>query len=276
MRGDDELAHAFAAEAERLDSSGVNLSVLQNSRGLAALAAGRYDDAYADLARAFDPSDPAYHHRERYVAVGNLAEAAVATGREDEVRGLVAELTASGEPAVERALLWGLHYARAILADDDHAEAEFESALEAVGPQWVFNHARLNLAYGAWLRRHRRVIDSRDPLRAARVAFDELHTPAWCDRARQELRAAGETSRKRQPEAWDELSAQELQIATLAAAGLSNREIGQRLYISHRTVANHLYRIFPKLGVTMRAQLASVLPDHGVADSAGSLSPTPR
>jgi tetratricopeptide (TPR) repeat protein len=163
MRGDDELADAFAAEAERLDSSGVNLSVLQNSRGLAALAAGRYDDAYAHLAWAFDPSDPAYHHREKYVAVGNLAEAAAATGRENEVRGLATELTASAEPAVERALLWGLRYARAILADDDHAEAEFGSALEAVGPQWVFNHARLNLAYGAWLRRQRRVIDSRPP-----------------------------------------------------------------------------------------------------------------
>ena len=272
IRGDDKLATAYAGEAERLDSTGNIMAVLQNARGLAALAAGRYDDAYADLARAFDPSDPAYHHREKYVAVGNLAEAAVATGREDEVRGLVTELIASGEPTVERALLWGLHYARAILTDDDHAEAEFESALEAVGPQWVFNHARLNLAYGAWLRRHRRVIDSREPLRAARVAFDELDTPAWCDRARQELRAAGETSKTRQPEAWDELSAQELQIATLAAAGLSNREIGQRLYVSHRTVANHLYRIFPKLGVTTRGQLAGVLPDQRVADSARSPS----
>ena len=112
----------------------------------------------------------------------------------------------------------------------------------------------------------------REPLRAARVAFDELDTPAWCDRARQELRAAGETSKTRQPEAWDELSAQELQIATLAAAGLSNREIGQRLYISPRTVANHLYRIFPKLGVTTRGQLAGVLPDQRVADSARSPS----
>ena len=163
IRGDDKLATAYAGEAERLDSTGNIMAVLQNARGLAALAAGRYEDAYAQLARAFDPSDPAYHHRERYVAVGNFAEAAVATGREDEVRGLVTELIASGEPTVERALLWGLHYARAILTDDDHAEAEFESALEAVGPQWVFNHARLNLAYGAWLRRHRRVIDSRDP-----------------------------------------------------------------------------------------------------------------
>jgi DNA-binding NarL/FixJ family response regulator len=113
-----------------------------------------------------------------------------------------------------------------------------------------------------WLRRHRRMADSREPLRLARDRFDAMGAPTWGDRARQELRAAGETSRKRQPEAWDELSPQELQIATMAAAGMSNREIGQQLYISHRTVASHLYRIFPKLGIASRGQLAAVLPDQ--------------
>ena len=84
--------------------------------------------------------------------------------------------------------------------------------------------------------------------------------PSWGERARQELRAAGETSSARTRQAWDELSPQELQIAQLAAAGLSNREIGQRLYLSHRTIASHLYRAFPKLGITSRAQLNGVLP----------------
>jgi DNA-binding CsgD family transcriptional regulator len=134
--------------------------------------------------------------------------------------------------------------------------------LKAVGPRCVFNHARINLAYGVWLRRQRRVSDSRRPLRAARHGFDQLDIPAWGERARHELRASGETSRKRRPEAWDELSPQELQIATLAAAGLSNREIGQRLYLSHRTVASHLYRMFPKLGITSRGQLGGVLPEQ--------------
>jgi DNA-binding NarL/FixJ family response regulator len=72
------------------------------------------------------------------------------------------------------------------------------------------------------------------------------------DRAHRELRASGETVRKRRAEAWDELTPQELQIAQLAADGLTNREIGERLYISHRTVGTHLYQLFPKLGVTSR------------------------
>jgi tetratricopeptide (TPR) repeat protein len=219
VRGDFELAESFASEAESLDSSNVILSVLQNARGLASLSAGRYDDAYAHLARAFDRRDRAYHHREKYVAVANLADAALATGRREAAGALVSELTERAEPSAERALLHGLHYAHAILADDDHAEAAFARALEAIGPEWVFNRARLNLAYGAWLRRQRRIAESREPLRAARDGFDQFDVPAWSERARQELRAAGETSRKRQPEAWDEPFPQELQIATMAAAG---------------------------------------------------------
>ncbi len=265
VRGEVEHAEAFAVEAERLLSSNQSsdiLSVLQNARGLTALAAGHYEEAYAQLARAFDPNDPTYHYREKHCSVGNLAEAALHTGRQAQTRPLVAELEAEAELSNQRALLHGLHYARAILADDDRAEAEFERALKAVGPRWVFTHARINLAYGAWLRRHRRASDSRQPLRASRDAFDHLDIPAWGERARQELRASGETSRKRRPEAWDELSPQELQIATLAAAGLSNREIGQRLYLSHRTVASHLYRMFPKLGIASRSQLGRVLPDQ--------------
>jgi DNA-binding NarL/FixJ family response regulator len=81
----------------------------------------------------------------------------------------------------------------------------------------------------------------------------------WSEMARQELRASGERSRRRVPEARDQLTAQELQIAQLAAEGLSNREIGQRLYLSHRTVSTHLYRVFPKLGITSRGELAAAL-----------------
>ena len=119
--------------------------------------------------------------------------------------------------------------------------------------------ARLQVAYGVWLRRQRRAAESREPLRAARDSFDALGAVIWSERARQELRAAGETSRRREPGLLEQLSTQELQVAQMAADGLSNREIGQKLYLSHRTISSHLYRAYPKLGITSRAQLRDVV-----------------
>ena len=128
---------------------------------------------------------------------------------------------------------------------------------------WPFYVARAQLAYGEWLRRQRRSADSRTPLREAAHVFDALGLRRFAERARRELRASGERARRRVPEAWTQLSPQELQIAQLAAEGLSNREIGERLYLSHRTVSTHLYRIFPKLGITSRTQVRDALgPSH--------------
>jgi DNA-binding NarL/FixJ family response regulator len=119
--------------------------------------------------------------------------------------------------------------------------------------------ARLQLTYGEWLRRNRHVAASRRHLREARDAFDAFGIDLWGERARQELRASGESSRRRAAATLEGLTPQELQIAQLAAVVLSNREIGQRLYLSHRTVESHLYRVFPKLGISSRGQLAAVL-----------------
>jgi DNA-binding NarL/FixJ family response regulator len=111
------------------------------------------------------------------------------------------------------------------------------------------------------------VAESRVPLRAAREALDALGAVPWGERARQELRGSGVASRRRVPETRDQLTPQELQIVGLAAEGLSNREIGEQLYISHRTVAYHLRQIFSKLDVTSRSQLPAAMLD--LADPAG-------
>ena len=155
-----------------------------------------------------------------------------------------------------------LLYARPLLAEDDDAEGAFRSALRADLSAWPLYRARLLLNYGRWLRRQRRAADSRGPLRAAREAFDALGALAFAGQARRELRAAGERSQGAQSRAWHDLSPQELQIAHLAAQGLSNREIGTRLYLSHRTVASHLYRVYPKLGITSRAQIRPALDER--------------
>jgi len=152
-----------------------------------------------------------------------------------------------------------LSYARAVLADNNDAEELFTKALGTDLTRWPWHRARLELAYGSWLRRQCRVTQARSPLRSAQITFDLIGARSWSEQARNQLRAAGERIQTQEFSAQNVLSAHELQIARLAAEGLSNREIGERLYLSPRTVGSHLYRIFPKLEITSRAQLAARL-----------------
>jgi DNA-binding CsgD family transcriptional regulator len=255
---------ASAAEAERIAlamSNNSNLAMIQMARGLTALGGGEHDEAYERLRRIFDPADPAYHPFLRSWAIGNLAEAAVHSGHREAAMAAVRDLEPVAALTPAGLVQVNMRYARALVADDGDAEPLFRAALDADLTHWPLVRARTLLAYGAWLRRRRRVSESRTPLRAAREAFDGLGVIPWGERARQELRAAGEISEQRDLGARDRLTPQELQIARMAADGLSNREIGQQLYLSHRTVSTHLYRIFPKLGITSRAQLRGIL-DH--------------
>jgi ATP/maltotriose-dependent transcriptional regulator MalT len=264
VRGNQESAEAFAAKAERvLLPAGVMpmLALVQQARGMADLAGGRHADAYGQLRRVFDPTDIAHHPFIRCWLIGDLAEAAAHSGQQAEARVYLRELEGLAAETGFPYLQAGLAYARPLIAHDDEAEKLFEAGLTTDLATWPFVRARLLLAYGAWLRRRRRVAESRVPLRTAREVFDALGAVPWGERARQELRASGVTSRRRLPEMRDQLTPQELQIASLAAEGLSNPEIGQQLYISHRTVAYHLRRIFPKLGITSRIQLHAALLD---------------
>ena len=249
-RGDPATATELAAQAERVLLTGglpPLLAQVQLARGTAALGAGRYDEAYEQLARIFDPHDAAYHPHLRAWALVDLAEAAAGGGYQDAARRhhakLIPEAAATGSPLLRASLA----VAAPMLATGD-AQALFDTALDTGLTAWPLHRARLQLAYGMWLRRRQQAGESRAPLRAARDTFDALGADAWAERSgRPALRVL------------DLLAPQELQIARLAAEGLSNREIGQQLYLSHRTVRNHLYRIFPKLGITSRTELAAVV-----------------
>ncbi|WP_433007315.1 AAA family ATPase [Kribbella sp. CA-294648] len=262
LRGQYAEAAALAAEAEHVGLAAAArpvLATVQLARGLAALGEGRHADAFADLHRIFDPAEPAYQLALRCYVIAELAEAAIRCGQEDAVRKIVRELEKDAQQTSSPALHTGLRYVRAVLASDDKAEKLFGAALAADLTGWPLERGRLQLAFGEWLRRHRRAAESRVHLRAARETFDALGLVPWSERARNELRAAGEISPRRTPDAREQLTAHELSIAQLAADGLTNREIGQRLYLSHRTVSTHLHRIFPKLGITSRADLPAVL-----------------
>jgi len=262
LRGEAEAAERLVAEAEKAAiSQGLNdlICMIAFARGLICLGAGQPEVALEHLTRVFDRSDPAFHEAARFMSITYLADAAAQSGQGHIAAAILEDLETLAQRTPSPTLHGGLRYARAVLAPDDEAGRLYAVALRSDLRHRAFDHARLQLAYGAWLRRHRRVTESRAPLRAAQQVFDALGCVPWGERARQELRASGEQSRKRVPAARDQLSTQELQIAQMAATGMTNREIGQQLYLSPRTVGSHLYRLFPKLGVTSRNQLGHAL-----------------
>jgi DNA-binding CsgD family transcriptional regulator len=151
---------------------------------------------------------------------------------------------------------------RALLSDGDIAESLYREAIERLQRTRLrVDLARAHLIYGEWLRRERRRLDAREQLRTALEMFAAMGVEAFTGRAERELLATSEHVRKRSVETRDDLTAQETQIARLVRDGLSNSEIGQRLFISQHTVAYHLRKVFSKLDITSRNQLARVLPN---------------
>jgi len=175
----------------------------------------------------------------------------------DAVLRLAERITASGT----RWAMGALARSRALVQVGDGAEDLYREAIGWLGPtRMTWYLARTRLSYGEWLRRQGRRIDAREQLRAAHRAFTAMGADGFADRARVELLATGSTVRKRRVESRDELTTQERQIAQLAHDGLSNPEIGSRLFLSPRTVEWHLRKVFTKLGIRSRRELASALP----------------
>ena len=244
----------------RAMNGGPLLAPAHLARGAAALGDGRHEEAFDHLWPVFDEAHPAFHRFIRWPAVLDLVEAASRSGHLEQAAGVMAELESLAARSGPPLLLVLLRCARPLMAAEEDVDALFQVALGQDRSAYMYARARTLFSFGTWLRRQRRGIESRAPLREAIELFDVLGAARWSDRARQELRATGETLGPRRPDVRDQLTAQELQIAQLAARGLSNREIGERLFLSHRTIGSHLYHIFPKLGITSRAQLRDVLP----------------
>ncbi|MFC7532945.1 AAA family ATPase [Actinoplanes sp. GCM10030250] len=232
----------------------------------AAVASGRgnHDQAFAFLAQLHDPANSAYHPAHALWSLASMAEAAVACGEVTAGRSLVAGLPAEVRATTSPTGRMNLSIARAVLAGDDESERRFAEALAIDMTVWPYERCRLLFTYGKSLRRRRRVRESRDFLRMARDGFDNLGAQPLAERAREELRAAGERSEARTADVWDLLSPQETQIASLVAQGLTNRDIAKGLFLSHRTVGSHLYRMFPKLGITSRAELQRMAAERDI------------
>jgi DNA-binding CsgD family transcriptional regulator len=220
------------------------------------LAAARHEEALARLKRVLAEG----HVTARLGFVDELVEAAVRSGRPDEALEPLAqwERFLGGRDSLIGDLV--LARGRALLARPDDADAAFQEcfALDA-GSVWPLHQARAELSYGEFLRRARRKSEARVQLRAAHEGFERIGATVWADRAAAELRATGETARRRDSSTLDELTPQELQIAKLVADGGRNREIAGQLFLSPKTVEYHLRKVFQKLDISSRTELVKLV-----------------
>jgi DNA-binding CsgD family transcriptional regulator len=240
---------------------GIGVSVAHWAYALLCNGLGRYEDACAAAQEA------ARHQEELTVPRWGLAELVEAAARSgarelasDALERLREATRASGTD-------WALGVearSRALLSDGDTAEQLYREAIERLARTRVrVELTRAQLVYGEWLRRQQRRLDAGEQLRAAYDTFTRIGAEAFAERARRELLGTGETVRTRSVEPLDELTAQEAQIARLAAEGHTNPEIGAQLFISPRTVEFHLRKVFAKLGISSRKELSEVLPGGG-------------
>ena len=242
-----------------------------HAAGIAALAEGSYLTGYAQLNQLFDADGAPLHHHVSYLGIADLAAAAVRAERHLEARTMVERALARVDPAPGPRLEQLAARARGLLAEPADAEPYFAKALsDPAGDAWPFERAQLQLDYGGWLRRQRRINDAKPVLAAALETFRRLGAAPWTRRAEAELRACGMTvaAAPAAPGALAGLTAQQREIILLASRGLTNAEIADRLFLSPRTVASHLYRSYPKLGIAGRHQLHDLIAQAGRAPEA--------
>ena len=262
-RGDHAGAAAAAEEmtgwADPRHSGLVRHHALQVG-ALDALGRGDFDAAYRFATSITPAGEFASHAPHALGTVLDLVEAAERTGRRAEAKAHAAAARDTGLDTLSPRLAFLTRVAVALTAPDGEDCRLFAEALDAPGlDRWPFELARAELYYGERLRRSKAAARARSHLTAAWERFERLGAEPWAARASAELRAVGARPDQARPAAVVVLTPQQRQIATLAAEGLTNKQIGEQLFLSPRTVGAHLYQLFPKLGVTSRAALRDAL-----------------
>jgi DNA-binding NarL/FixJ family response regulator len=254
---------AVTIETDAAAGQGVGAQYAQFAAAILYNGLGRYDEA---LAAAHEASEYAPELFVSAWALPELVEAARRTGQMAPAVEALERLVAATSVGDSD---WGLGIqarSRALVSEGDEAERCYREAIERLGRKRLRPElARAHLLYGEWLRREGRRVDARAQLRTAYEQFTTIGMEAFGERARKELLATGETVRKRTEEVRDELTVQERHVAQFARDGLSNPEIGARLFISPRTVKYHLSKVFTKLDIKSRSELHRVLPSESPA-----------
>jgi DNA-binding CsgD family transcriptional regulator len=262
ITGDEQTCHARAAQVRDLADSAPALSLTGADSALAMLDLGyaRYQSALNRIQAI--TNGPTRHGPRLLFAYPVHVEAAVRAGRADLAARPLAQFSAWAGAIGQRWATAVTARCAALTAGDADAEPLWRQAVAAhEGDGRPFEQARTRLLYGEWLRRNQRRADARDHLLAAATAFARMGARSWQERAEAELRAAGAgVAVVSAADPLARLTPQELQVVRLAAAGASNKQIGAQLFLSPRTVGYHLYKAFPKLGVTAREELACYAP----------------
>jgi len=250
-----ETAAAVAREAPTRGALG--------EAALAAYALGVLEISLGNYAAAVECLEPAYADDTPLIgtpALPDLVEAAARVGRHDLAHRALQRLGERADATATPLALGLLARSEALLAGPEEAQPKYEAALSLLGSDRAAPQlARAHLVYGEWLRRQRRRREARGQLRQALDVFEDLGLDVFAERTRVELRATGERVRKREVGMPEELTPQEAQIAALVSRGEANREIASQLFVSPSTVEYHLRKVFRKLGVTSRTQLAHVM-----------------
>jgi DNA-binding CsgD family transcriptional regulator len=261
FRGEEKLATALLGDTladVNQRGEGIGISFAEWAAAVLYNGLGRYAEALAAAQRA-----TAYRPDQGSLVWmwPELIEAAVRTGSAEIAAGAVDRLTEMAEVSGTDWALGLQARSRALLSSRDEADALFSTSITHLSmTRMRVDLARSHLLYGEWLRRERRRTDARQQLRTAHDMFAGIGVAGFAQRAARELRATGEAARKRSvPVRHEQLTAQEEQIARLARAGLSNPEIGIRLFLSTHTVQYHLRKVFAKLGIVSRGELSHVL-----------------